>query len=221
MVSRRYPTQIVQAAVMASLIVGLSGCGEVSKGDQRPADSTPTATSGSHHASESPEPTTTPSSTAADSDQLDCAAPGFELITLDLTNPNQVWDRPATVDGTPFRIGTVRIRIQNNSRHKILTSGAWIDIAYRDSAGVIHLESQAPFRGIRESSVPRLDLLHERAETVRGHDAIEFSEYLGTTSFTDGSPPWINTHTIRWAFENPDLENACQQQQAQDSPPHR
>ncbi|MFE9789244.1 hypothetical protein ACFYO7_28080, partial [Nocardia salmonicida] len=160
------------------------------------------------------------SAAVAENDRLDCAPPSFELITLDLTNPDResLWDKvPAGVEGTPFLIGRVRIRIANNSRHKILTSGAWIDLAYRDATGSVHLESELPMRGIRESSIPRLDFTHERSETVRGHDSIEFSEYLGSASLTDGSPPWVNSHIIRWAFENPDLQNACQDQTWQDS----
>ncbi|MFD3425312.1 hypothetical protein [Nocardia fluminea] len=210
-VGHRQSKHIAATALVVALAV-LCGCtAEPSETNRSGVGSSPSSSSPDWP---TPAPTTATSS-IAENDRLDCAPPSFEVITLDLTNPDResLWDRvPAGIDGTPFLIGRVRIRVANNSRHKILTLGAWIDLAYRDATGTVQLESELPMRGIRESSVPRLDLVHERSETVRGHDSIEFSEYLGSVSLTDGSPPWVNSHTIRWAFENPDLENACQKQ---------
>ncbi|WP_280188164.1 MULTISPECIES: hypothetical protein [Nocardia] len=212
-IGHRQPRLMVSAALLVAVLAGLGGCSTERSTDLSDKDPSAGGSNLAKPTISSVPPTST--SSAAETDRLDCAPPSFEVLTLDLSQPDRksLWaEVPAGMEGTPFRVGRVHIRIANNSRHKILTSGAWIDLAYRDATGTVQLESQLPMRGIRESSVPRLDLVHERSETVRGRDSIEFSEYLGSVSLTDGSPPWVNSHTIRWAFENPDLENACQEQ---------
>lgn len=218
MASGWFEKPVVSTALLAGLVAVLTSCSTEASTD--PSEKALSASSSNLAQSTTSSAPPTSTSSAAEDDRLDCAPPSFEVLTLDLTQPDResVWDKvPADAEGVPFRVGRVHIRITNNTRHKILTSGAWIDLAYRDAAGTVHLESALPMRGIRESSIPRLDLMHEQSKTVSGHDSIEFSEYIGSVSLTDGSQPWVDSHTIRWAFENPDLENACRDQNIEDS----
>ncbi|MEV0711550.1 hypothetical protein [Nocardia aurea] len=166
-------------------------------------------------------PVTEPEPAEPGDDRLDCAAPGFEVVAIDWSHP----DRASSLDvppgpGTVFRENRIRIRITNNSRHKILTSGAWLDMGYRRHDGTVRRSSELGLKpAFSFDSVPRQPATRERAETVRGHDSIEFSEHIGVVYLTDGTPPWVDSYTLRWAFENPDLENACRAQNEHDAQP--
>lgn len=210
---------LVGTVALAAVLV--SGCENSSPpaGDAGSVDGTPgsvsTATqTGTPVPAPQPPAPVTISLTPVD-DRLDCAPPSLEVITFDWTHPDPriSLDVP-NLPGVPFKEGRVRIRITNHSRHKILTSGAWLDMAWRDPQGVIRITSSW-LGGKYVDEIPRQIIGHERAETVRGHDSIEFSEYIGVTHLTDGSSPWVHEQTIRWAFENPDLENACRAQNAE------
>lgn len=156
-----------------------------------------------------------PQTTVASSDPLDCTPPTVEVLTFD-------WRQPATASNprTAFERGMVEIRITNNSRHNIKTSGASFNMAWREPDGSVVnraddiYDGQQPWKGW--DTVPSSNLFSAPEDRVDGHDAIGYTRYFGMydTFITDGTEPWVHQRRVGYQFENPDLQRACGEQRA-------
>jgi hypothetical protein len=154
----------------------------------------------------SPPPTDDPA------DWYDCAEPSVEVITFDWLMPSRGLHLAAP-PGVLFASDDMRIRITNNSRHKIATSGASFDLAWRGEEGAIRIATELNSSALAWIEVPWQSVMQATTDTVGGHDSIEFTENFGDLVYaTDGSEPWVNQSKIGWHFDSPEIRELCDEQ---------
>lgn len=145
-------------------------------------------------------------------DWYDCAEPSVEVITFDWRMPSRGLHLGAP-PGVLFASGDMRIRITNNSRPKIATSGASFDLAWRGEDGAVYIMTELMSSALAWMEVPWRSVMYAPTETVGGHDAIEFTENFGDlVHATDGSEPWVNQSKIGWHFDSPEIRELCDEQ---------
>ena len=154
---------------------------------------------------------TTPAVTSAESDLYDCAEPTVEIITFDWTHPDRdiIGYAPS---GVLFELGTMRIRITNHSKHKIVTTGARFDMAWRTGDGELFISSEHVKPGLAWDYVPMRGATDKSTDRVGGHQSIGYEQGFGIVHATDGTEPWANQSIVDWWFENPVIREACDEQ---------
>ena len=110
-------------------------------------------------------------------------------------------------------MGTMRIRITNHSKHKIVTTGARFDMAWRTGDGELYISSARMKPGLAWNYVPWRGVSDTSTDRVGGRKSIEYKQGFAEAVYaTDGTEPWANQSIIDWWFENAGIREACDDQ---------
>lgn len=141
---------------------------------------------------------------------LDCSDPTFEITA-------ETWQIDAATGSSPARFtrGDVRVRITNQSEHKIATAGIVFTTGYRDPNGRIRSTRELGGYALATEVVPNQSRGLSQWETLGAGETEEFTRTFLSSSAryeTDGGAPWMDEVFVDWHFSNPDLAELCEKE---------
>lgn len=143
-----------------------------------------------------------------DDGRLDCDAPSAEIVDVEWRSELRVGSEPGTSVRTWY-LQSAEVRLTNNTRHGITTSGVTLTPDYKTEDG-----SDAPGERFDWVNIPDHGFTEIPTAGIDGHDSRGFSDdnlnrRLGRTG---EQPPPLKASPTSWQFSNHDLEEACSEQ---------
>ncbi|MGB3674809.1 MAG: hypothetical protein WA988_10245 [Candidatus Nanopelagicales bacterium] len=142
-----------------------------------------------------------------DDGRLDCDAPTAEIVDLEWKSELRTGTEPGTTNRVWF-LQSATVRLTNNTRHDITTSGARLLQDYKNADG----SDKPALKYDPAINIPNRSDWTPTAG-IDGHDSREFSDdNLNERMGIGDQPPPFKAIPTNWHFSNGKLEESCQTQ---------